>query len=401
MKSIFTLLVAAALGITAGSAQSLIVPGSYPSLTPVATFTGPLANSGRTYQLLINENQLTSLVGTSITGLTFRLAATASASWPAADVTYTNYDIKIGPGVAPALRDIANFANNASGPLTTVRSGSLVIPAGSYPASTAPDPFGPYITFSTAYAYTGGHLLVEIRHDASNGTSTSNFAYGSAAAGYGTDFSGCWTGSYTGTGGNSGNFAVPRFSTLAVVPVTLTRFGATLQDKDVLIAWNTAGEINSRNFVVERSSNGRDFLPVGTITAAGNISTEQQYSFVDRNIDAEAATTYYYRLKTVDIDGRSAYSAVAVVHVNSKLMVASIFPNPLNNTGALNILAVEKQQINFRIVNSNGQVIKQGIYNVVKGNNRFELDIQEMSPGSYFLLLDGSNTATRVPFVKQ
>jgi hypothetical protein len=184
-----------------------VVPNSYAGTTGTGSFLGPLANAQRTYQFLINANQLTNLVGKFLTGFSMRIPASATANWPAADVTYTTYDIYLSRSVTPSARSLT-FANNIVGPQTQVRLGPLTIPANSYTFGGSPNAFGPEITFTTQYPYAGGHLLIELRHQGFTGTSRSTDALTTSTSGYGTDFSACWTGNYTGTAGSQGNFTV-------------------------------------------------------------------------------------------------------------------------------------------------------------------------------------------------
>lgn len=121
----------------------------------------------RTAQLLINANQLTSLIGLSINSLSFRLYAGATTAFPATSATWSDYTISLGQGVAFGSQS-TTFASNFVGAPTVVRSGSLTIPAGSFPVSGSPNPFGAPITFTLPYVYTGGNLLIEIRHTGSN-----------------------------------------------------------------------------------------------------------------------------------------------------------------------------------------------------------------------------------------
>lgn len=190
---------------------SLVVPSGYSGTAGTATFLGPLANAQRTYQLLIHANQLTGLVGKSLTGFSMRIPVSATGNWPAADVTYTNYDIYLSGSVDPVNRSLT-FANNIVGPQTQVRSGSLFIPANSYTFGGNPNAFGPEITFNTPWLYTGGNVLVEIRHQGFTGTSRSTDAISTSTSGYGSNFSACWTGNYAGTSGSQGNFTIVRFT---------------------------------------------------------------------------------------------------------------------------------------------------------------------------------------------
>ncbi len=198
-----------------------VIPNAYAGTTGTGTFLGPLANAQRTYQLLIHANQLTNLVGTNLTGFSMRIPASATANWPTADVTYSNYDIYLSGSVDPVNRSLT-FANNVVGPQTQVRSGSLTIPANSYTFGGSPNAFGPEIVFNTPWQYNGGNVLVEIRHQGFTGTSRSTDAILTSTPGYAADFSACWTGSYTGTAGSQGNFVVIKFSGIDLPTLQLT-----------------------------------------------------------------------------------------------------------------------------------------------------------------------------------
>jgi len=213
-----------AAGIKAGDTESAtrayhVVPPNYAGTQGTGTFLGPLTGSARTYQMLIRDSILTSLVGTEITGMTFRLLASASANWPPADVTFTNYDIYLSESVAPENRSFT-FAQNVVGVQKRVRFGSLTITAGSFPFGGSPTTFGTDIAFDSAYVYNGGHLLIEIRHTGFSGTSASTDAILTSTSGYAFLFSACWAGSYTATSTTTqGNFAVTR---LNASPLTST-----------------------------------------------------------------------------------------------------------------------------------------------------------------------------------
>lgn len=228
MKRFCLVIAGSALTIMPFAQVTGVVPNAFGSTVGGSSFLGPLANAQRTYQLLIHESQLTAFVGTSLNGLRWRIPASAGSPWPAGDITYANYDIYLSGSVNPADRSLT-FASNVVGPQTQVRSGSLTIPAGSFPSGGSPNGFGFQIGFDQ-WLYSGGNLLIEIRHNGSNGTSTAVDAIpatGGAGAGYGTLFSAAWTGNYAGVSGSQGNFAVTELSAVPE-PGTLIAIGAGL-----------------------------------------------------------------------------------------------------------------------------------------------------------------------------
>lgn len=198
------------------AAQSyLVAPNAFANQPGTGTFLGPLANAQRTYQLLIHESQLTGFLNQELVGLAWRLPTSATDPWPTTDIVFNNFDIYLSGSVAPADRSLT-FANNVVGTQTQVRSGSLSVPTSTFSSGNNPNNFGFEIGFDS-WQYTGGNLLIEIRHSGFSGTSRSvdaMLATGGAAQGYGTLFSAAWTGNYAGVSGSQGNFAVTRLTAI-------------------------------------------------------------------------------------------------------------------------------------------------------------------------------------------
>ncbi|HQY20780.1 MAG TPA: hypothetical protein PLX80_08070 [Ignavibacteria bacterium] len=196
-----------------------VIPLAYKSAIGDLSFIGPLANTSRTYQLIIHSNLLTDYLGKKITSLAWRLPASAGSNWPASNVTFSNYKILLSGSVTPANRSLAFFSDNVIGMQTQVRSGSLFIPAGSYPSGSSPNSYGPEIIFDVPYLYTGGNLLIEIRQSGFTGTTQSVDALSSFTGGYNLTYSACWKSSDTATyNAASGNFSIVKLFTAEVVP---------------------------------------------------------------------------------------------------------------------------------------------------------------------------------------
>lgn len=236
LLSIFVMLVLLLVSFNAVNGFSdaqrgmFVVPSNYSGVAGGASFLGPLSNAQRTYQMLIHDTLLSGMEGMDIKAITFRLLPSAVANWPAADVSFTNYDIYIGEGIDPAQRHFTFDSNYAVfGVKKRVRFGPLTIPAGSFPFGGSPTTFGMDINFDSAYTYNGGHLTIEIRHTGFSGTSASVDAAGTSTPGYLVFYSACWVGSYTATTTTSqGNFCIARLN--ADVPVSVGNQSTTALD---------------------------------------------------------------------------------------------------------------------------------------------------------------------------
>lgn len=116
-------------------------------------------------------------------------------------------------------------------------------------------------------------------------------------------------------------------ATVTPLPVTLTDFTAKLVGPAVQLNWHTASEQNADRFEVERSTDATTFTPLGSVAAAGTSSQAHAYAFPDTHLPV-GATTLYYRLRQVDLDGTSTYSPVRTVALTPAAAGLALFPNP-------------------------------------------------------------------------
>ena len=108
------------------------------------------------------------------------------------------------------------------------------------------------------------------------------------------------------------------------LPVTWLAFTATKNKAEVVLHWQTANELNTSHFNVQRSSDGVHFETLQKVTAMQGNGGIKAYSFTDRQ---PRTGLNYYRLQQADKDGSLNYSAIVTVDfVNTRAF--SIYPNP-------------------------------------------------------------------------
>lgn len=118
-----------------------------------------------------------------------------------------------------------------------------------------------------------------------------------------------------------------------VLPVQWSSFTATKMNNNVLLKWITASEINNAGFKVERSIGQNIWDSIGYVKAQsnhGNSSYEIDYHFVDEN---PKNGVNYYRLKQIDLDGKSTASLIRSVQFADGIISKTIkvYPNPAKN----------------------------------------------------------------------
>lgn len=194
---------------------------------------------------------------------------------------------------------------------------------------------------------------------------------------------------------------------LSSLPVKLTSFTAVRSGSEVNVSWATASEVNSKNFVVERSADGISFNEIGTVQAKGKALTASKYSFTDNKPVANAIS--YYRLKMVDRDATFAYSNIRSVDVTAVVnptstIVTRLFPVPANDklTITLNEDYVNAT-LSYSIYDLSGKMV--GAAQTITNDGNFSdvnIELPALSTGFYFL--EVSNPAgeiQRIKFIKE
>ena len=183
------------------------------------------------------------------------------------------------------------------------------------------------------------------------------------------------------------------YSATCTLPLTLLNFSAALNGKAAQLQWTTTTEINTKNFIVQRSVDGIHFSSIGTVNAAGNSTQKTSYKFDDASALNAGANKLYYRLQMVDKDGKFTFSKIAIVEiVNGKLFV--IYPNPakdvlfIKTNGSLN-------NTEIRINDQSGKVVlKQQMTNMQAGTPN-KVNVGGLNKGVYYLqLITGSDVQT-------
>lgn len=167
-----------------------------------------------------------------------------------------------------------------------------------------------------------------------------------------------------------------------LLPVEFVTFSGHIENKEAILIWETLTEQNNCYYVLERSANGVDFLPIATLNGSVNSLSPKVYETRDNSI--EFNTTYYYRLKQVDCDLSFTYSNIIDLNTGkSTNESATIYPNPTSNTFEIKTtedLTIDK----IELFNSLGELI-------ITKNSIGTLSLENKPSGVYILKLSASN----------
>jgi hypothetical protein len=168
----------------------------------------------------------------------------------------------------------------------------------------------------------------------------------------------------------------------------LTYFTVTEEVGRVLISWQTTTEINSSHFIVEKSLDGLMFQQVSKLNAKGNSTFINIYQSQDL---FTGIGRVYYRLKTVDKDGKFQYSAIVMIDKKAKTAVA-IFPNPVDATLQLRLVNDKAGNLRIRILDLNGKIERSQMQFVTKGTSMIFVNVSSLSRGVHILEMSGSSS---------
>jgi hypothetical protein len=178
------------------------------------------------------------------------------------------------------------------------------------------------------------------------------------------------------------------------LPVTLINFSGKNNGNNNVLSWAVINEQNLARYELQRSTNGQDYSFVSEITASGR----SNYNYAD-NITGGTYSTFFYRLKSTDKDGRISYSAVVKIRMSAKGVFAEIAPNPFRDKLNVNIESPAKDRATLMLTDLSGrQLIKKSIL-LSQGNNAFEMkETIKLSNGTYLLtvITSGQTQSSKV-----
>lgn len=184
--------------------------------------------------------------------------------------------------------------------------------------------------------------------------------------------------------GFSGFFLKTQSFTL---PLRLISFSAYRVAACNKLQWTTADELNTKEFLIEKSSDGISFNSIGLKPAEG--SGNNQYQYNDCSV---ASGKMFYRLKMIDNDGRFSYSSIVTIDNKANLSL-SIYPNPAQDFVLISSSDVSLFNTVVKITDAGGRLVIQAVISSFPHS----LNIGKLSQGLYQLHF---NNGTKLKMMK-
>ncbi len=168
-----------------------------------------------------------------------------------------------------------------------------------------------------------------------------------------------------------------------VLTTNLLTFNATLVDDKAVLNWTTSREDKNVKFLIERSTDGSNFVVAGTVNGHNNSgNTSNYYSFTD---PVNVSGKVYYRVVMVDQDVKKKYTRV--IQLNKQVAISFGFVNvinPFNQSLDFDITSPADTKAEAEILDMFGKVVKKTSYLVHKGTNTLSIfDTGYLPAGAY------------------
>lgn len=210
------------------------------------------------------------------------------------------------------------------------------------------------------------------------------------------------TGSYSFRSVNTRDIFLTKFAVPEILPVTLEKFTAILQQAEVFVRWTVSTQINNLKFEIERSADGKTFKMIGIVAGCSNCPERIEYQYIDKQ---PLTGVSFYRLKQTDIDGNFTYSrGVRVSNHDNKGQMKLI---PAATTGEFTLSYLNKTNKNqsavIRLIASTGYSLQSTHVVLKPGINNIPMTLMNRASGLYYvnLLITGNGSTQTATVIKQ
>ncbi len=154
-------------------------------------------------------------------------------------------------------------------------------------------------------------------------------------------------------------------------------------DRKVKLNWLTVSEVNVKNFSVERSNNGSNYLSISNPIEANNTLSQNSYEFID---EQPISGVSYYRILEKDFDGAKGYSSVRSINIMAGANDFSIAPNPASYQVSFDLKSFEGKETQILITDLAGKILKEEVVREAS-SEPYLLNLPDIQNGLYLIKL--------------
>ncbi len=187
-----------------------------------------------------------------------------------------------------------------------------------------------------------------------------------------------------------------------ILPFKLYDFAGDEYNGNVTLRWKAADEASIAYYEIEKSYDARQFEKLTQVNVKPVAAGDNVYTVTDV-LNTVVAAKAWYRIKSVDVNGKTTYSATILINAGKNNETLTLYPNPVKNELVASIYAVSLTKATLVVNALSGAAVFTKSIVLQKGNNAIAVEeINKLPAGIYQLVIqkEGGIMLSR-QFIKQ
>lgn len=181
------------------------------------------------------------------------------------------------------------------------------------------------------------------------------------------------------------------YSLTTTLPTHFISFDAVKNNDLITLKWMVENETSVDKYILQRSIDGKNYLPVSIINNTSNSTGANSYTVTD-DVSGQNSSIFYYRIKQYDQDGSFYFSKSIAIKNNSGVIDVILYPNPVKDNLLLSINSANVDHGTIGIFNLIGVKLTTQSVALSKGNNIITVSgIDKLTAGMYQLLITNAS----------
>lgn len=198
--------------------------------------------------------------------------------------------------------------------------------------------------------------------------------------------------------GNAGADCTWDFNINCIYALGLTMLDYSVElaknENSVNVKWSVTEELDVNTYKIERSSDGKIFKEIGSVSAVNESKETTYYSFED---ERPLIGVNYYRLK--QIDNNSEVYKYGTKVVERKNINTTLFPNPINDKLNINFGKELEKGSEIEVFDILGNLVFKSVLDRKKES--LTIDLSNTKKGIYFLMISTEGEKVNQKFYKE
>ncbi len=168
------------------------------------------------------------------------------------------------------------------------------------------------------------------------------------------------------------------------LPVKLISFSGSRHNEISELEWLTGNEDKEDQFIIERSTDGINFVKAGIVPGKGNTANQYRYA------DIYSAPLLFYRIKIMGISGSRYSNIIVLKEAGNFLNTVQLLQNPVTDIIPLQVNAENAGSLYVVLTDLAGRILLRSTIDVNAGINHLNISIPATcTKGIYILKAEG------------